>query len=393
MTILQTLFRANVSHGSGEGSRNRVSGSLKCIRVRAAIKTASKESAVILAIVVVLCAGVLTVDAAVFKREYKMQVTVGPTTFWGMGATKFAELAEQKTGGRIRVKPYFGSQLLKGAQLNSSQMVALGAIDLAFESTINTAPVVTEMNVFSLPFFVNTFENVDRMESGRTGRMLFQAMERKGLMPLAWGENGFRQITNSKRAIRKPSDLARLRIRVVGSPIFVDIFRNFGADPINMNWGDAVTAFQQGTVDGQENPIGILLPVQIYQYHDYVTMWNYLIDPLVLYWSKRQWDRFPADVQDALRDAAREAARFQKALVRVGLDDGEALRILREEFDFEPKIVEPLRYLESKGMTVTRLSEEEKTAFKQAASPVTERWIQKIGRDIYEAAVKDMQAP
>jgi len=76
---------------------------------------------------------------AALKSEYRMQVTVGPTTYWGMGATRFADLVRERTQGRIVVKPYFGSQLLKGAQLNSSQMVARGGIDLAFESTINTA--------------------------------------------------------------------------------------------------------------------------------------------------------------------------------------------------------------------------------------------------------------
>ena len=83
-----------------------------------------------------------------------------------------------------------------------------------------------------------------------------------------------------------------------------------------MNWGDAVTGFQQGTVDGQENPMGILLPVQIWQYHKHVTRWNYLADPLILYWNKKEWDRFPADIQEALAEAAAEATRYQKALAR-----------------------------------------------------------------------------
>ena len=289
-----------------------------------------KRGHIVLAVIVFL--GMFDLlEAASFKKEYKMQINVGPTTYWGMGATKFAELVREKTAGQINVKPYFGSQLLKGAQLNSSQMVAMGAIDLAFESTINTAPVIPEMNVFSLPFFVNTFENVDQLEQGETGRLLFEAMNRKGLEPLAWGENGFRQVTNSKRPIRRPEDFRGLKIRVVGSPIFIDIFRQLGADPINMNWGDAVTAFQQRTVDGQENPVGILLPVQIHQYHQYVTLWNYLIDPLILYWNKKQWDTFPDEIQSTIRGAAIEAGRFQKALVRAGLDGGTSINILKSD--------------------------------------------------------------
>src|SRR6056297_1872771 len=237
-----------------------------------------------------------------FKNEYKMQVTVGSTTYWGRGAARFAELAGKKTGGRIKIKPYYGSQLLKGAQLNSAQMVASGTIDCAFESTINTAPVLPSMNIFSLPFFINTFERLDRIEQGKTGQLLFEKMRKKGLEPLAWGENGFRQLTNSKRMVTTPGDLNGLRVRVVGSPIFIDIFRQLGADPVNMNWGDAVSAFQQKIVDGQENPPGILLAVRIHQYHQYATFWNYAVDPLILYWNKKQWGKFPKDIKTALRE-------------------------------------------------------------------------------------------
>ena len=336
--------------------------------------------------------GIITpLEAGAFRKEYRMQVNVGPGTYWAMGAAKFAELAREQTHGRINVKVYYGSQLLKGAQLNSSQMVAMGAIDLAFESTINTAPVVAEMNIFSLPFFVNTFENVDRLEHGETGQIIFEAMKKKGLMPLAWGENGFRQITNSKRPIRGPEDLRGLKVRVVGSPIFVDIFRQLGADPINMNWGDAVTAFQQRTVDGQENPVGILLPVQIHQYHRYATLWNYLIDPLILYWNRKQWRQFPPDVQGALHNAASEAARFQKALVRAGMDGRVSLDILNEEFDYIPEISDPLGHLKEKGMTITMLSGDEKEAFSEAIRPVFEKWTQRLGRAIVRAAEDDLR--
>lgn len=178
-----------------------------------------------------------------YKKEYKLTLNVASSFYWGMGAAKFAELVKEKTNGRINVKPYYSSTLLKGAQLKSPQMVAKGVIDCAFESTINSSTVIPEMNIFSLPFFINNFENLDRLENGETGKAIFAAMEKIGLKPLAWAENGFRQITNSKKAIEKPEDLKGLRVRVVGSPIFIDTFRELGSDPVNMNWGDAVTAF------------------------------------------------------------------------------------------------------------------------------------------------------
>lgn len=329
-------------------------------------------------------------NAAQFKKEYKMQLNVGPTFYWGMGAVKFAELAKEKTNGRINIKPYFGSALLKGAQLNSAQMVAKGVIECAYESTINISPVIKECNVFSLPFFINTFVNLDRLEHGQTGKAVFRAMEKKGLTPLAWAENGFRQITNSKKEIRMPEDLQGLKIRVVGSPIFIDIFKQLGADPVNMNWGDAVTAFQQGVVDGQENPVGVLIPVQIWQYQKYATFWNYLADPLVIYWNQKEFKSFPKDIQKALREAAIESGKFEKALTRAGLDGNKSLNILKNDFHYTMEVPDPVKFMESKGMTVTFLSDKEVAAFKKATRPVLEKWTPELGKGLYEKALLDM---
>jgi TRAP-type transport system periplasmic protein len=325
-----------------------------------------------------------------FKREYKMTVTVGPNYYWGLGAQKFADLVREKTDGKINIKPYYGSALLKGAQLKSPQMVARGVIDCAYESTINCSPVIPEMNVFSLPFFINTFENLDKLESGGTGRAIFAAMDRKGMVGLAWGENGFRQLTNGLKPVTKPEDLVGMKVRVTGSPIFVDTYRQLGADPVNMNWGDAQTAFQQGVVDGQENPAGILIPVQIWQYHKQATFWNYLVDPLVIYWGKREWRKFTPEIRKAIREAAVEAARFQKALCRAGLDGDVSLGILKNEFDYTIEIPDPVAHLESKGVSVTFLTDDQRSAFRKATKSVYDTWVPTIGEPIYQKAIADM---
>jgi TRAP-type transport system periplasmic protein len=343
-------------------------------------------------VVAMVMAGMVSpaVQAAGFKSEYKLQVNVGPSFYWGMGATRFSELVAEKTEGRINIKPYFGSSLLKGAQLNAAQMVSKGVIDCAFESTINISPVINEANIFHLPFFINSFENLDRMKAGQSGQAVFAAMEKVGLKPLAWGENGFRQVTNSKRPIEKPEDLKGLRIRVVGNPLFMETFRQLGADPVNMNWGDAQTAFQQGVVEGQENPVGVLVPVQIWQYHKYSTMWNYLTDPLIIYWNKKQWEAFPADIQKAIREAAEEAGRFEIALSRSGLDGDISQRILKNQFEYTMEVPEPVQFMESKGMKVTFLTDEQVAAFAKATQPVFDKWAQTLGADLVEKAKKDM---
>jgi tripartite ATP-independent transporter DctP family solute receptor len=334
--------------------------------------------------------GALTAQGAEFKKEYKLQLNVGPTFYWGMGAAKFAELCDKYTDGRIHVKPYYGSALLKGAQLNAAQMVSKGVIDCAMESTINISPVIVEANIFHLPFFINNFENLDKMKNGAAGRSVFAAMEKVGLKPLAWAENGFRQLTNSKRAIEKPEDLQGLRIRVVGSPIFIETFKLLGADPVNMNWGDAVAGFQQGVVDGQENPVGVLIPVQIYQYHGFASFWNYLVDPLIIYWNQKQWNEFPDDIKDGLMKAAQEAGRFEIALCRAGLDGQKSLEILKNEFGHEMEVAEPVKFLEEKGMKVNFLTDEQVAAFAKATQPVYDSWVKKIGPELFEQAKADM---
>lgn len=329
-------------------------------------------------------------QAGNFKREYKMQLNVPASFYWGMGAQMFVDLVKERTNGQINIKPYWSSSLLKGAQLKSAQLVAKGVIDCAMESTINISPVIKESNVFSLPFFINNFENLDKMEHGATGKAIFKAMDAKGLVGLAWAENGFRQVTNSKRAIRTPADVKGLRLRVVGSPIFIDTFRQLGADPVNMNWGDAVTAFQQGVVDGQENPVGVLVPIQIFQYHKYATFWNYLVDPVIFYWNKKQWNAFPADIQKIIKESAEEAAIYEKALCRAGLDGQKSLDILKNKFNHNMEVPEPVKWLESNGMTVTFLSDEERNAFIEATKPLYDKWIPKIGQDVYQKALSDM---
>jgi len=197
-------------------------------------------------------------------------------------------------------------------------------------------------------------------------------------------------VTNSKRPIEKPEDLKGLRIRVVGNPMFMDTFRQLGADPVNMNWGDAQTAFQQGVVDGQENPVGVLIPVQIHQYHKYATMWNYLVDPLVIYWNQKQWKAFPADIQKAILESAEASGRFEIALCRAGLDGGKSIGVLKNDFNYTMEVPDPVKFMESKGMTVSFLSDDQVKAFADATAPVLEKWAGEIGTDLVDKARADM---
>ncbi|MBP8612890.1 MAG: DctP family TRAP transporter solute-binding subunit [Candidatus Atribacteria bacterium] len=326
------------------------------------------------------------------KAEYTMQVNVGPAYVWGMGAQKWADLIKEKTNGKINVKPYFGSSLLQGKQTNWIQAVADGSIDCAVDSTLNASSTLTSLNLFSLPFFINTLDNVDKIENGESGKKLISDMTNLGITFLAWGENGFRQITNSKRPISTPADMKGLKFRVVGTPLLIDTFHALGADATSMNWGDAVTAFQQGAVDGQENPYQVCLAVKIWDYHKYMTNWDYMIDPLVFVFSTQTWNTFPDDIKKAITDAAVEAAAWEKAMARRGLDGTTSINLLQTQYKDWTPAPDPLDMLAyvKQHMTVTDLTAEQRQAFIDATKSVYDTWVPKIGEDLYNMAKKDM---
>lgn len=333
------------------------------------------------------------------EKEYKLSVVVGPQSPWGQAAQMWADEVYNRTNGRIKIRVYFSGQLFAGQQTNEFQLLSQGVADFAIGSVINWAPVVRELNLFILPFFFpegnnkgDIYKAVDAIEEGEAGRRILQILESYGVIGLAWGENGFRQITNWKQPITKPEDLAGLKIRVVGSPIFIDTFQALGADPTQMNWADALTAFQQKVVDGQENPINtVIIPYKLWEFHRYITIWDYAIDPLIFAVNKNTWESFDANTKQIILEAARKAARWQKAMARVGLDDGTALNILRNEFNYTPEVTDPISYLSSKGMEVTFLSSDQRENFKQKMAGVYSKWIPIIGNELIQAAINDIK--
>jgi tripartite ATP-independent transporter DctP family solute receptor len=319
------------------------------------------------------------VDAGIganYKPEYKMSIVVGPTGAWGEGAARFAEAVKKTTDGRINIKPYFSGQLFAGKQTNEFLLMKQGVIDFALSSTINWSTTVKELNLFSLPFFFHDYRALDAVENGEVGKRLFKIIDEKGVIGLGWGENGYRDLTNSKKAVRKPQDLDGLKVRVVGSPIFIDIFKAMGANPVSMNWGEALSAFQQGTVDGQENPLdSVVIPYKLWQVHKYMTVWKYAIDPLIFGVSKSVWETFTPKDREAIMKAANETAQWQKKAARAGLlGTMPALETLRKN-----------------GMEVTVLTPEQIKAFSAKTRPVHDKWVKEIGPDLVGMAEKDIQ--
>ena len=328
-------------------------------------------------LIVAILAGALVVvaglapAAAQYKPEFKNSLVVGPSGPWGEAAAKFADLLRERTRGRINVKNYYAGQLFAGKQTNEFTLLNQGVADFAFGSTINWSPQVKELNLFAMPFLFPSYKALDAVQAGAPGQKLFQLIEAKGVVPLAWAENGFRQITNGKRAVRKPEDLAGLKIRVVGSPIFIDTFRALGANPVNMNWGEAQQAFQQGTVDGQENPVvSVIIPFKLWNSQKHPTAWHYAIDPVIIAVSKLTWDSLtPAD-REIVRKTAVEMAAWEKAGARKGLEGSTAA------YD----------ELKKNGMEVVMLSPAEVAAFKAKTRAVYDKWVGEVGVDLVKAA-------
>src|SRR6218665_1447346 len=164
-----------------------------------------------------------------YKSEYRMSLVLGTAFPWGKGGEIWADKVRERTQGRINIKLYPGTSLVQGDQTREFSALRQGVIDMAVGSTINWSPQVKALNLFSLPFLMPDYAAIDALTQGEVGQKIFATLDKAGVVPLAWGENGYREVSNSKRPIKMPEDLKGMKIRVVGSPIFSDMFTALGA--------------------------------------------------------------------------------------------------------------------------------------------------------------------
>ena len=313
-----------------------------------------------------------------YKSEYRMSLVLGTAFPWGKGGELWADKVRERTQGRINIKLYPGTSLVQGDQTREFSALRQGVIDMAVGSTINWSPQVKSLNLFSMPFLFPNFKAVDAVVQGEVGQEIFKTLEKSGVMPLAWGENGYREISNSKHAIRTPADLKGMKIRVVGSPLFLDTFTALGANPTQMSWADAQPAMASGAVDGQENPIGVYMAAKLQSVgQKHLTMWGYMNDPLIFVVNKDVWASWtPAD-QAIVKQAALDAAKEEVAIARKGLVEAD-----------KPL----LKDLAGLGVTVTTPNAAEREAFVKATRPVFDKWKSQIGAPLVEKAEKAIAA-
>lgn len=328
-----------------------------------------------------IASAVLNIPAPVaaatpYKDEYKLSTVLGDAFPWGWGAKRWADLVAEKTEGRIKIKVYPGTSLVSGDQTKEFTALRQGIIDIAVGSTINWSPQIKELNLFALPFLMPDHKAIDALTQGRVGEQIFGLLAERDVVPLAWGENGFREVSNSKRAVRTPEDLNGLKMRVVGSPLFLATFNALGANPTQMSWADAQPAMATGAVDGQENPLAVFNAAKLQTVSQtHLTLWGYVADPLLFVVNENVWNSWTPQDQALVREAALQAAKEEISRARAGISEGDDA-LLKE--------------IEANGVAVVRLSDEERDAFRQATASVYTEWADKVGKELVKQAEEDI---
>ncbi len=338
-----------------------------------------KFSFTLKSILVATAIAVATVASAQdYKPEYKMSLVLGTAFPWGKGGEIWADMVRERTAGRINIKLYPGTSLVQGDQTREFSAIRQGVIDMAIGSTINWSPQVKELNLFSMPFLMPDFQAIDALTQGEVGKDLFTILDKAGVVPLAWGENGFREVSNSKQAIKKPEDLKGMKIRVVGSPLFLDTFTALGANPTQMSWADAQPALASGAVDGQENPMAIFTAAKLHSVgQKHLTMWGYVADPLIFVVNKEVWTSWTEADRAIVKQAAIDAGKQEIGIARTGLIEAD-------------KPVQ--KQIEGLGVTVTTLTPAEREAFVKATRSVYDKWKAQIGAGLVDKAEKAIAA-
>lgn len=296
-------------------------------------------------------------------------VTTGNTSTWYEGAELFAEIVEEESDGRMTVNIFANEQLSGGDTIAGLEQLIDGEKALGFYSTIIYAGIDPQFGAVNAPFLYTDLEQA-RSTLEATGIDAYaEISEEAGVQLLAMGESGFRQLTNNVRPIQTPADIQDLKIRIPGIGLFTDIFQEVGANPTTMTFAEVFTALQQGTIDGQENPIDIIYTSGLAEVQEHLTMWNYVYDPLILGMNKEVFDAMSEEDQAIVTAAAEEAAQLQ-------IDSN------RER---EADQLEELK----ETMEVVELAPEQSGAFREAMQPVYEQYQSVWGEDLIAAVTPE----
>jgi tripartite ATP-independent transporter DctP family solute receptor len=216
-----------------------------------------------------------------------------------------------------------------GGEREMLEAVQLGTQDMVITSTGPVGNFVPETRIVDIPYLFRDYDHARKVLDGPIGQEILTKFPGKGLVAITWMENGFRHITNNKRSIKTPEDVKGLKIRTMENKVHMEAFKAMGALPTPMNMNEVFTACQTGTIDGQENPVPVILSNKLYTVQKYLTLDAHVYSPAMLIINKGLWDT----MSEADRAAFREAGKIAVAANRrkVNSDEVEGLGIMRKE--------------------------------------------------------------
>jgi tripartite ATP-independent transporter DctP family solute receptor len=310
-------------------------------------------------------AGALTLGlASVTQAQVVMRnsVSIAQNSHQGTGLDVLSQEVEKATKGRIIIKNFFSGSL--GGERESIESVQLGTQELTSTSTGPIPNFVPAVKILDIPFLFRDKAHARAVLDGPIGQAMLKEFESKGFKALAWSENGVRHMTNNKRPINLPDDLKGLKMRTMENPVHVAAYKGFGIITTPMAFPEVFTALQQGVVDGQENPLSVIMAAKFEQVQKFMTLTAHVYSPALMLMNKASFDKLsPAD-QKVFLDAAKLAAAATRA--RVDKDDASGVADLR-----------------AKGMNI--IENVDKAAFVARLAPVFTQFEKEFGKDKIDA--------
>jgi tripartite ATP-independent transporter DctP family solute receptor len=295
---------------------------------------------------------------ATAQTTLRINIAIAQNSHYGVAIDTFAREVEKRTGGRYKVQTFYSGAL--GAERESVEGVQLGTLDLTLTSTGPLPNFVPDVAILDIPFLFRDYAHARAVLDGPIGQELLTKFPPKGMIGLAWAENGFRHMTNSKRPVNQPEDLKGLKMRTMENPIHIEAYRQFGILPTPMAFTEVFTALQQGTVDGQENPLSVITSAKLDQVQKYLSLTGHVYSPAIFLMNKAQWDKLSEADRQAFVDAAKEGIKANRA--RVDEDERRAVADLR-----------------GKGMNV--VENLDKARFQAALAPVYADFGKRFGQE------------
>jgi tripartite ATP-independent transporter DctP family solute receptor len=297
------------------------------------------------------------VAGAAAQTVMKISISTAQNSHQGVAIDTFAKEVEKRTNGRYKIQTFYNGAL--GGERESIEAVQLGTQELAFSSTGPVPNFVPETKILDVPFLFRDKAHARAVLDGPIGQDLLKKFESKGFKALGWAENGFRHMTNSKREVKTPEDLKGLKMRTMENPVHIAAYKGFGIVTTPMAFPEVFTALQQGTVDGQENPLSVIIAAKFDQVQKHLSLTGHVYSPAIWVMNKAAFEKLSAADKKAFLDAAKEGTKANRA--RVDEDDAKGVADLR-----------------SKGMNV--VENVDKARFVQALAPVNAEFEKQFGK-------------